>query len=126
MKFDFTMVLKNIEGNALKETFFRDNPNFINKEETPNEQEQIRTVRPLTLKDACINALLSTPQDERNLTGVKKFIRYSLATKISNDENVELTNEEIVEIKALVGKMYATVVVGRVYEILEGVTTDGK
>jgi hypothetical protein len=74
----------------------------------------------LTLKTIAVNALLAVLEIEKNLSGEKKLVRGELARRIyNNDDTIEITTEEIVLIKELVNKMYATEVVYIVYPLLE-------
>jgi hypothetical protein len=70
-----------------------------------------------TLKSTIVNALLSPVQKENGLDKVKK---YELAKKVYEADEVELTAEEITLIKARVGDAFIPMVVGRVFEMLEG------
>ncbi len=83
------------------------------------EDIQDETGKPITLRTACVRALLYTaPNDTTD--GQKKFERYKLAEKIMGAKgHVELTAEELALIKQLVGVIYVTVLVGRIYEALE-------
>lgn len=74
---------------------------------------------PLTLRSACVDALLGTYQDEASLSGEEKYRRFQLAAKLSGSDEVDLTAEEIAQLKKLVGRAWAPLVVGRVYELLE-------
>lgn len=74
---------------------------------------------PLTLGSACVDALLGAYQDEAALPGEEKYRRFQLATKLSSSDEVDLTAEEIAQLKKLVGKAWSPLVVGRVYELLE-------
>lgn len=101
MKIQFNQILKDLDGENMQEA-------------TPKGNKD------LTLKSACVNALFVELQDERT-SGKDKLERYALALKIhnSNDE-VELKVEEFALLKNRVGKLYLPLIVGRVYEIIEG------
>lgn len=71
----------------------------------------------LDLETVCGSSLLTAGQ---NLNGEASFKQYKLAKKISSGGEVEITVEEAAMIKDLVGKNWGPVVVGPVYEILEG------
>ncbi len=89
--------------------------------------EKIHEMEPLTYKEAMINSLCAQFNDEQNLTGKKRFERYQIAQKIAeSNEKVELSTEEIMEIKLVVGKFYLPIVVGKVYDMLEGRNLGGK
>jgi len=72
---------------------------------------------PLTLKDVCINAVLSPMEgdDEK-----KKFTKWEIFKKLREaKEEVELTAEEIVIIKKGIGKFNPPLVLGQSFEMLE-------
>lgn len=70
-----------------------------------------------TLRMAIVNALLTPVQNEKGVDKVKKF---NLAQRIYGDDEVELTIEETGLIKERIGEVYAPVIVGQVWNILEG------
>lgn len=81
--------------------------------------------KPYTVKTVLIGALLFNHPKE-DINGDEKSERFILATRISNtipvdeDNNpFELKSEEIVKLKHLIGNMYSTMLVGRMYEILK-------
>ena len=83
--------------------------------------------KPFTLKDACIQALTATYQDEQILPGEEKFKRYELYQKIKAlTDPAELLSDDIVSLKKLVGKAYGPLVVGQCWNALEGKKTEGK
>ncbi len=95
---------KDIEGNYILE----------------NEKE-------VELKTIIINALLGDYSDEKTLLGDDKLKRWDLAIKIKQaSDTVELSAEEIVLIKFLVGKPYTTTITGQAYKMLENNKTGGK
>lgn len=98
MKIDFTAVLKDKSGALIKE---------------PDGREII-------LSTPCINALYSTFEEDKNLSGEEKYKRYQLAQKLDQKEPVELSAEEISVIKKYVGKGFNPFMVGIIYDILEG------
>lgn len=95
MKLKVDVILKDFKGNDLKEG------------ETP-----------VNLKNIITGALL---MPEENVSGQKKADRYFLAQRVENSgDKADLKAEEISEIKELIGKFYAPIIVGQAYEILEG------
>lgn len=72
-----------------------------------------------TLEMVCCNALMANYTDEPDLSAVEKAKRFRIAKKVAGGGEVNLSTEEITELKKLVGKMYAPLVVGRAYEILD-------
>lgn len=97
MKRDFSLVLKDIEGNPLLAT----------------------PERHLTLGEACANALLNTYQEDAQVSGEEKMRRYELARKVYNKRPMSVTSEQIVLLKTYVAKLYGPVVVGPVFSALE-------
>lgn len=70
----------------------------------------------MTLGKVVVEALLV---NERELTATDKVRRYDLALRVYNAKNeVEVTPEELTEIRACVGKAYPPVVVGAAYKLL--------
>lgn len=100
MKIKFDQVLLDLNGDPLKNQFKKD----------------------LDLKEVCVMALLSntTEKDGEKEDGNKKMSRFLLAEKIQKAKELGLRAEEIVLIKNLVTKLYGPLVVGRVFNLLEG------
>lgn len=94
---DFNVILKDMKGNDLTE---------------PDEA-------PITLKAVAVNSLLAAlPNDSPS--GEEKVKRFLLATKIQSGESgVEVTPEDIVLIKRMVGQAMATLIVGQVFVLLD-------
>ena len=95
MKINFTVVLKNLKGETLKD---KD--------------------KDLTLKDVSANALLGNYKEE--IDGSEKLKRFLLATRIyeSKDE-IELENDDVKLVKDMIAKGYSTVVTARAWQILD-------
>lgn len=74
----------------------------------------------LDLKTVCIEALMCLAASDERASGEEKFHRYQIAQKINKGGEVELTPEEVVIIKKRVGEVYGAVVLGPVYELLNG------
>jgi hypothetical protein len=73
--------------------------------------------RPLTLKDVCINSVLTPAEgdDEK-----KKFEKWEIFKKLRDNENeVELSIEESATLKKAVGKIQSVLIMGQVFEFLE-------
>ncbi len=98
MQIDFTKTMQNIDGN-----------DFVNEG------------KKVTLKDITINSLLGVYDDERALDPQIKFRRGLLAQRIyANSKEIDLTVEEIAEVKKLIGKNYGPLFVVQAWQILEG------
>lgn len=85
----------------------------------------IRDQIPFLLRDACQESLVLPHASEPNLSVADKLQRFELAMKLNphvhddgtKDDEVDLTMEEIVKIKELVGIMQNALVVGRVHAL---------
>lgn len=75
----------------------------------------------LTLGDICIEALLMT-QANTQIDGKEKYKRYELAKALDGATEADLSAEDVTLIKKLVGDIYTPLVVGLVYDALEGKT----
>lgn len=81
-----------------------------------NNKPAIRDGKPFTLKDAAQESLL-IPK-EQDLAPKDKLDRFTLAMKL-NSGRVDLTMEEIVKLKEVVGTVQGPLVYGRVVELLD-------
>ena len=106
MKIDFNVVLRDVYGRALQEV------------------EGVE----MTLGRACVGALMAAYQDEQALEGEKKLGRWKLAQQIveeGGDEpsyaTLDLRAEDVVLLKELVVKAFATVICAQACELLDGV-----
>lgn len=75
--------------------------------------------RPMTLADACVNALETTTQDDSRLTGEQKFKMDELARQILSKSATPLTVEQIAILKERIGKIYSPAVIGAAWRLLE-------
>lgn len=75
-----------------------------------------------TYAQAISTSLLAQPKDD-NSTPDDKYKRYKIAMKCMDADSVDLTMDEIKIVKDLVGKVYTTYTIGKVYDFLE---TEGK
>ena len=96
MKIDFDTILRDLRGEPIKDG-----------------------TGDFTLGMASCTALLSSYQDEQGLDPKDKVRRYKLATKVSDGGEVDLSVEEISDLKKLIGKAFPPLIVGRAYEILD-------
>ncbi len=73
-----------------------------------------------TLKDVVIEAVLAPKEKEDNK---KKYEKYELYLKLKAvTKFVELTTDEISEIKKLIGEVKSALVMGQAWDLLEGGT----
>lgn len=103
MKIDVTQNLIGIDGEPMKDM--------------PDTKD--RKGEPVVLKTLLVNALMAQLEGD-NPDGEEKVKRYELAKNIHDGCELDLLPEQIVKIKALVGKVYSTAVVGPVFTILNG------
>jgi len=124
MKVKINSILKNVKGqplNGKKECCVIDKDgNFI---KTQTGDYFIKTIEvpeeKLTLKDICLNVLMSLDKDEKT-DGEEKYKRFKLGMLIGDSkEYVELDAEEITKIKKLIGNLYSPLILGQCYDILE-------
>jgi hypothetical protein len=109
MKVDVSIVLKNFKGEPHKE--------YVDGKLTDTD---------LTLKSAIVSSMTAIYQDERP-DGAESFKRGQLAHRVYKTEHeLDLTVENIAEIKRLIGKYYGPTVVFAAYTILEGDTDKPK
>ena len=98
MLLDTTKVLVNIAGESSKES--------VND-----------VAVDVILRTVVVNALLSPVEKD---TGMKKMEKEELARKIYQNDSVDLTIEQVKLIKDRIGEMYAPIVVGQCWRLLEG------
>lgn len=76
-------------------------------------------VKDFDLKKACVDCLMLSDPEEK-VDGQTKLERYTLGLVINKGGEVDLTAEQITKLKERVGKYANTIIVGQVYELLEG------
>ena len=97
MKVNTNVVLKTFDGQVMKDVL---------------DGESVDA----TIKQAIVNAILA-PVDKEN--GVEKVRKYELAKRIYGSDEADLNEDEIKLIKDAVGKSFAPIVVGQVFELLK-------
>jgi hypothetical protein len=97
MKIDFNKKFTNFTGEVLKDS---------------------QSGRELSLADVCVEALMAMDQKEP-IEGADKVKRYNLALSIHKGDKDSLSAEEIVLLKELIGKYFATMIVGQALPMLE-------
>jgi hypothetical protein len=97
MKIDFNKKFTNFNGEILKDS---------------------QSQKELSLKDVCVEALMVVDQKEE-IDGEEKVKRYNLALDIYNGKKENLSSEEIVLLKELIGRYFSTIVVGQALKMLE-------
>ena len=100
---------------------------ILDMEDNPIQSEnEDGTLEILRLGDVCVNALMATLQDD-NADGTQKLKRFNLARKIKGriDEDyqaVQINSKNKTMILDMAGKVYSTMIYGRLHEALEGTT----
>lgn len=78
----------------------------------------------LILKKAICDALLASFRDEERVSGAEKAKRFELAKRVNKcDGEFEFSGDEIDLIKSMVAKMYATLISGAIWSMLEEAPT---
>jgi len=108
MKITFTQELTTLEGKPLERT--------VHACEACGRPTE---VTPMTLRSVCVDALLTPQRNDDNLPGEEKVRRYRLALQITNEDVVDLAPKDIALLQELVASLYATLVVGQVWEMLD-------
>jgi len=108
LKVNVTTVLHDIEGLPLRDAAIKDTEGRI-----------LRPERDFTLRKACTEALQALNLSGDTPDGEERYLRYRLAIKIMSDDSPDLSAEEIVKLKKLIGLAFGAIVVGRAYEILD-------
>lgn len=70
-----------------------------------------------TIREAIVNALMSPAEKD---SGIKKAEKYDLALRVYKEDEVEFSAEEAATIKECVGKIFAPIVVGQLFHLLDG------
>jgi hypothetical protein len=97
MKIDFATVLRDKQGQALKDQDGKD----------------------ATLGGAAETALFAAFTDEASIDGAEKAKRFKLGMRVGKPDE-EFTPEEVALMKRLIGKAFGPIIVGRAYELLDG------
>ena len=78
------------------------------------------TGKNITLKSVCVNALLGTYPDEKNISGVKKCERATLAEKIFlTKDKVRIVSDDITLLKRLIALSNSPLIVKRAFEFFD-------
>ena len=96
MKIDFSAVIKNLEGDAVKD----------------GEKDA-------TLGRVACTALLASYADEQNLPAEDKVKRFRLAEVAARGGKQEMKIDDVALVKTLIGKAFAPLIVARAYDIIE-------
>lgn len=130
MNVNFKQALTNFEGEELKEVDAKKAEELrkqLLKKEITQDDYNIKvseSLKVITLGFICVNSLLSEVKDERS-TGEDKVKRYELAKAIHMGDELDVPAEGIVMLKERIGKSYLPMIVGQVFNLLEGKTDGG-
>lgn len=106
MKINFNQNIFNVKGEPLKDTSVDDKEN-------------------ITLKKIAVDALLRDNETTGKESGEKKLERWQLARKIQkSSEPIDITAEEISNIKNKIATHFSTSAVGPAFELLENSNTE--
>lgn len=107
MKIDFSQVITQLDGSP------------VPKQKQSPEDADVS----LTLKDATVEALCAPMSGDENVPADTRYKRAHLAMKIYDaTEPLELSAEQVVEIKNAIGKRFAALVLMRAWDLIEGVS----
>ena len=113
MIIDLSTQLRDLE----REVLTQDKPTFNEAGEVTGKKKEA-----VILGNLCKSALLQANEDDKADEKVTRF-ELSLRLAMAEGPELDLEAEDITLIKKLVGKMYAPLVVGQVYRLLEGKET---
>ena len=109
MKIDVTQQLRKLNGEPLANT-----TEACRLCGRPQEEN------PVVLRDVLCSALMASKRDQNAVDGKKQVEQYELALKIQREDKVELSTQDAGKLQNLVAEIYAPLVTGQVWLILEG------
>lgn len=124
MKINMTTVLTSLDGKPIEEMERYENLTFVSTEKTPDERVQHVRRKKLILRDVCTQAFASPIDSDKGASGMEKNKWFLLSLKIQQNDEVDLTSEEISLLKNRIGKVYTILIVGRSYELLDPITEE--
>jgi hypothetical protein len=80
----------------------------------------VENEKPILLRSVIINALNYTTKDTKPTTAEEKMGLYELSVKVFNEDEIELSSEQISMIKKNMAEMFSPVITGQACMILEG------
>lgn len=119
MKINLNQNLVDLAGDSLKDNVAKRDENGVVKDEDGKPVMELVNV---TLNRLAANALLHPVRDKQGKDldqGEDKARKYLLAVKCYAADEIDLTVEEIVEIKACISATYPSIVVGQAWAILD-------
>ena len=109
MKIDVTQQLTELDGTLM----------VTGRQVCPTCGQAVSEAEPMTVRLAATRALTVTFRDEPGVQGEERVRRFHLALRITDEDEPNLTVEEIALIKKLTGKLGGNVVAGRMWAILD-------
>lgn len=88
-----------------------------------NEEDQpikVKDKPDLTLRDVCVNSLLSTQQEDKEKEKFERYEVFQKIKKLDKDGMVDLKSDEIVIIKKAIGLFQPPLLLGQAFDMLEG------
>lgn len=113
MKINLNQVLVDLAGNPLQDRIPKRDENGVVKDE---EGKPVLELVDVALNRLAANALLFPVKEDK---GEDKARKYLLAVKCYDAEEIDLTAEEVVDIKACICLSYPPIVVGQSWKILD-------
>lgn len=113
MKINLNQKLLDLAGTSLQDNIVKRDENGVVKDENDKPVMELVDV---TLNRLAANALLHPAKDDK---GEDKARKYLLAVKCYVAGEIDLTPEEIVEIKACISLAYPPIVAGQSWAILD-------
>jgi len=119
-KIDFTQKILQLGGEELNAkldcVLVKENGDFL----LHNGKKMIRKIDTpeeiITFRRVCTDVLMKGSSKDEN----PKVDRFDLAIRIFNEDSLELTSEEVVDLKALIKKGWANLISGQACLMLEG------
>ena len=113
MKINLNQVLVDLAGDPLRDNVVKRDKNGVVKDEN---DKSVMVLVDVTLNKLAANALLHPVKEDK---GEDKARKYILATKCYAADEIDLTVEEVVEIKACISVAHPVIVVGQAWAILD-------
>lgn len=119
MILDVTKILTDMHGDNISCLEDYENVNFVNSQETPEEQPFHKRKVPMTIRKCCVDSLLASTDNDRGISGEEKIKRFKLAESIQDNDSVELDSEDVTLLKKRIALIFGVIVVGKAYEVLD-------
>lgn len=131
MKINASTVITDLAGNPVFTSNVEANKQAFYAMLAPDIRQKVEAVtgqvdmaKAATLGYLAIEALLAVYPGE-DMTGDDKVKRFRLASLLADGGIVTLETEQVAELKRLIGKAFAPLLVGRAYDIIENGQAEG-